>query len=199
MIRELHQGTLVGIINLFSSNKKDFLIILRNEYFNFCGKVMSRFKQKRFLLTVIFLISCSPNKNYIPEDFFGLQLTKRLSGRDAKEFVNNLHFQTVTDLENEIGFYGGKAGNVIIYITHYNTKETAKSNYKKMVMKISPENSVFVKPEYLKIGGIEIYRCFGMGQSHYVFPYNKELFWISVDTHFGKRFVEEYLSYLNGI
>jgi len=148
---------------------------------------------------VIFLFSCSLNSKYLPEDFFGLRLTKKLTGKEAKEFVNNLHFQNVTNLENEIGFYEGKAGNAIIYITHYNTKETTKINYKKMVKKISPENSVFVKPEYLKLGGIEIYRCFGIGQSHYVFPYNKELFWISVDTYFGKKFVKEYLSYLNGI
>jgi len=153
---------------------------------------MSILKQNRFLLVVIFLISCSLNSNYLPEDFFGLRLTKKLTGKDAKEFVNN-----VTNLENEIGFYHEKAGSAIIYITHYNTKETAKSDYEKMVKKISPENSVFIKPEYLKINGMEVYRCFGMGQSHYVFPYNKELFWISVDTHFGKKFVEEYLSYLS--
>jgi hypothetical protein len=157
---------------------------------------MSTLKQNYFLLIVIFLISCSLNSNYLPENFFGLQLTKKLTGKDAKEFVNNLHFQSVTDLENEIGFYGGKAGAAIIYITHYDTKETAKSNYEKMVMKISPENSVFVKPEYLKLSGVEVYRCFGMGQSHYVFPYNKALFWISVDTHFGKKFVEEYLNHI---
>ena len=160
---------------------------------------MSILKQNRFLLVVIFLISCSLNSNYLPEEFFGLRLTKRITGKNAKEFINNLHFQGVTDLENEIGFYDEKTGSAIIYTTHYNTKEAAKSDYKKMVKKISPENSVFIKPEYLKINGIEVYRCFGMGQSHYVFPYNKVLFWILVDTHFGKKFVEEYLSYLSGI
>jgi hypothetical protein len=153
-------------------------------------------KQNRFLLIVILLISCSLNNNYLPEDFFGLRLTKKLTGKDAKEFVNNLHFQNVADLENEIGFYEGSAGIAIIYLTHYNTEEITKSNYKKMVNKIGPENSVFVKPEYLKLGGMEIYRCFGMGQSHYVFPYNKKLFWISADTHFGKKFVEEYLNHI---
>ena len=157
---------------------------------------MSRLKQNRFLLIVILLISCSLNSNYLPEDFFGLQLIKKLTGKEAKEFVNKLHFQNVTDLENEIGFYQGKAGSAIIYITHYNTQEATKSNYNKMVKKISPENSVFVKPEYLNLGGMEIYRCFGMGQSHYVFPYKKELFWISVETHFGKKFIEEYLYHI---
>jgi hypothetical protein len=157
---------------------------------------MSILKQNRFLLVILFLISCSINSKYLPEDFFGLRLTKKLIGTDAKEFVNNLHFQNVSELENEIGFYEGKAGSAIIYITHYNTIETTKDNYKKMVNKIGPENSVFFKPEYLKLGGMEIYRCFGMGQSHYVFPYNKELFWISVDTQFGKKFIEEYLNHI---
>ena len=157
---------------------------------------MSRFKQIHFLLIALFIISCSPDKNYLPEDFFGLHLTKKLTGKVAEEFLNNLHFQNVSELESEIGFYEGKVGRAIIYITHYNTVETTKSNYKKMVMKISPENSVFIKPEYLKLSGMEIYRCFGMGQSHYVFPYKKELFWISVDTHFSKTFVEKYLKYI---
>jgi len=157
---------------------------------------MGILKQKYFLLMVIFLFSCSLNSKYLPEDFFGLRLTKKLIGKEGKEFVNNLHFQSVTDLENEIGFYDGNAGSAIIYITHYKTKEATKSNYKKMVKKISPENSVFVKPEYLNLGEMEVYRCFGMGQSHYVFHYNKELFWISVDTHFGKKFVEEYLNHI---
>jgi hypothetical protein len=162
----------------------------------FLGKVMSRFKQNHLLLIALLLISCSLNKNYLPEDFFGLHLTKKMTGKEAEEFVNNLHFQKVTELENEIGFYKGKAGRAIIYITHYNTLETTKSDYKKMVMKISTENSVFIKPEYIKLSGMEIYRCFGIGQSHYVFPYKKELFWISVDTHLGKKFVEKYLNYI---
>ena len=38
---------------------------------------MSRIKQNRFLLVVIFIISCSLNNNYMPEDFFGLRLTKK--------------------------------------------------------------------------------------------------------------------------
>ena len=157
---------------------------------------MSILKQNRFLLVVIFLISCSLNSNYLHEELFGLQLTKKLTGKDAKEFVNNLHFQSVTDLENEIGFYDGERGAALIYITHYNKKDDAEEDYKRMTEKISPENSVFIKPEYFQLNGMEIYRCFGMGQSHYVFPYNKELFWISVDTHFGKKFVEEYLIHI---
>jgi len=157
---------------------------------------MSGFKQNRFHLIMLFFISCSPNKNYLPEDFFGLHLTKKMIGKDAEAFINNLHFQKVSEMENEIGFYEGKAGRAIIYITHYNNVETTKSYYKKMIMKISPENSVFIKPEYLKMSGMEIYRCFGIGQSHYVFPYKKELFWISVDTHFGKKFFEKYLNFV---
>lgn len=157
---------------------------------------MSRFNLSHYLLIVLFFISCSNNRNYLPEDFFDLHLTKKLGGKEAEDFVNNLHFQKVTNLKSDIGFYEGKAGNSTIYITHYNTEESAINNYKKMVKKISPGNQVFIRPEYLKLVGMEIFRCFGMGQSHYVFPYNKELFWISVDTHWGKKFVENYLNYI---
>ena len=162
----------------------------------FYGKVMSKFKQTHYLLMLLFLVSCSSSINYLPEDFFGLHLTKKLTGKEAEDFVNNLHFQKVANLESDIGFYEGNAGRAIIYITHYNTKESATNNYKKMVEKILPGNQVFIRPEYLKLVGMEIFRCFGMGQSHYVFPYNKELFWISVDTHWGKKFVENYLNYI---
>lgn len=160
---------------------------------------MHTIKQSALLLILLLFISCSVSSDYLPDKFFGLRLVKKFTGSEAKEYVNRLHFQNVTDTENEIGFYEEKAGSAIIYITHYNTSETAKKDYEKMVNKISPENSVFINSEYIKINGLEVYRCFGMGQSHYVFPYNKALFWISVDSHFGRKFVEEYLIHLSNM
>lgn len=167
-----------------------------------CRKKRARLKKKllnsgiTYILLGLLFFSCSAEVNFLPDEFYGLTLTKRFSGKEAKVFVNKLHFEPVTETENEIGFYDGEKGAALIYITHYNKKDAAEEDYKRMTEKISPENSVFIKPEYLQLNGMEIYRCFGMGQSHYVFPYNKELFWISVNTHFGKKFVEEYLSYI---
>jgi hypothetical protein len=153
-------------------------------------------KQILFLLITIFFISCTTRVEYLPKDFFGLRLTKKLTGKEANDFVNKLHLQQVTETENEIGFYEGDKGRALIYVTHYQNPEDTENDYNKMTEKISPRNSVFVGSEYIDINGKKIYRTFGMGQSHYVFYHNKELYWVSVDTHFGLKFVEEYINYI---
>jgi hypothetical protein len=150
------------------------------------------------LLFGLLFFSCSAEVNFLPDEFFDLSLTKKLNGEEAKEFVNKLHFESVTETENEIGFYEGDGGTALIYITHYNIKETVEVDYKLMTEKISPENSVFIGSEYLMLKEKEVFRCFGMGQSHYVFYLGRELFWISVDTHFGKKFVQRYIEFLSG-
>ena len=150
------------------------------------------------LILGLLFLSCSPEVNFLPDEFFGLSLTKKMVGNEAKEFVNKLHFEPVTETKNEIGFYESKKGSALIYITHYNNNGDAKADYKLMTEKISPQNSVFIGAEYLMLNEKEVYRCFGMGQSHYVFYLGKELFWISVDTHFGKEYVKRYIDYLGG-
>ncbi len=150
------------------------------------------------LLLGLLFFSCSTEVNFLPDEFFDLTLTKKLTGEEAKEFVNKLHFESVTETENEIGFYEGEGGTALIYITHYNTEKIAEADYKLMTEKISPENSVFIGSEYLMLKEKKVFRCFGMGQSHYVFYLGKELFWISVDTHFGKKFVQWYIELLSG-
>ena len=65
-----------------------------------------------------------------------------------------------------------------------------------MVEKISPENSVFIYGGQVKDNDIVAYRYFGMGQTHFVFRYEKKLFWISVDTMIAKEFLKSYIKYL---
>lgn len=148
------------------------------------------------LISLFAFLSCSSEKDFLPDEFFGLKLKQKLTGTEAKKFVDNLHFQEVAPEKNEIGFYDSQAGKAVIYITYYSDELTSHSEFKKMVNKISPENSVFINPEFVDIGGKDIYRCFGIGQSHYVFANGKVLYWISVDTNIGRKFIEEYLRYI---
>lgn len=121
-------------------------------------------------------------------------LTRKLSGDDAKSFVDKLHFQNVATTSNEIGFYEGRKGEAIIYISYYENEEAATKDEIRMTKKISPENSVFIMGRYIEINERKIYRTFGMGQTHFVFSQGNALFWISVETNWGKRFIKEYLS-----
>jgi hypothetical protein len=154
-------------------------------------------KEKIILLVLSFFVfSCSVDKNLLPEEFFGLKLKKKLSGIEAKNFVDELHFNEVAPAKNEIGFYESPTGNAIIYITHYDNPSISDYEYEKMINKISPENSVFSDPEFININGKEIYKCYWLGQLHYVFTNNNELFWISIDKHLGVKFLEEYINYI---
>lgn len=121
---------------------------------------------------------------------------KKLAGREATEFINNLHFQAVAAEKNEIGFYEGESGPAIIYVSYYTSNETAAAEGKRMSEKISPENSVFIGGEYLEVSGKAVYRCFGMGQTHFVFTHQKALFWMSVNTMKAKAILAAYLEYL---
>jgi hypothetical protein len=150
-----------------------------------------------FIFIPLLVSSCSRHKNPLPEEFFGLKLQNKLSGNEAKEFIDRLHLREVTPVKNEIGFYAGEAGNAIVYITYYNNSETAGVQEKKMIDVITQDNPVFFGSEFIKINDRDVYRCFGMGQSHFIFSGNNMLFWISVDSHIGRNFIEEYLNYVD--
>jgi hypothetical protein len=149
-----------------------------------------------FSLISILFASCSTNKDYLPEEFWGLKLNRKLTGNEAKDFVDRLHFQNVATEKNEIGFYTGAVGNAIIYLTYYSNEKTAEEDFRKMAEKISPENSVFVNGKFETVDGNQVYSCVGMGQVHYVFYHKNLLFWLSADPNFSRQFFEEYLSFV---
>ncbi len=158
------------------------------KYFNNCTQWFEFF----LVLGIIFLISCSERKENLPNKVGELNLVKTLSGDIAKNYINKLHFQPVTENENLIGFYENLSGNAIVYVTIYKSDKEAQSDFYKMTKKISPENSVFIYPEFFNYENNKIYKCFGMGMTHFVFSFNKKLYWISVDTHLAKSFFEKF-------
>jgi len=141
-------------------------------------------------------LTCNQRADLLPEQFYGCTLTGRLSGDDAKTHVDRLHFQNVTAHSTEIGRYEGPDGPITIYVTTYLNSQQAEEDYHKMTQKISPENSVFIGGEYLKIGEREVYRCFGMGQTHYVIIHRENLIWLSVDTIRANKILDAYLKNL---
>jgi len=144
------------------------------------------------LLAALFCCS-EQQKDLLPHKLLDLALTRRIDGAEAIAFINKLHFQEVAADSNEIAFYEGVSGNAIIYLSHYDKHQTARREWLKMTEKISPENSVFINGEIIEYDGLKAYRCFGMGQVHYVFAINAHLIWISVKTVIGEAFLEAYL------
>ena len=149
-----------------------------------------------FLISAYF-ISCSSPHEYLPPEISGLSLTQKIKGKEAGEYVNRLHFNKVASDKNQIGFYEGTTGKAVIYVTEYMSGEAAVNDYYKMTKKISPGNSIFIGGEFIKLEKRNMYRCYGMGQSHYVFTEDNALFWVSAELQVGEDFVKDYVSYLD--
>lgn len=151
-----------------------------------------------YILIIASLYSCSTStKNFKPANIAGLELKKVISGEEAKEYVDKLHMKSVSPAKNEIAIYEDHRGNAKIYISYYDNRSDAEENERKMTEKISPENSVFLDGKYMDLGDRQVYRCFGMGQSHFVFSEGNTLIWISVESARGRQFVTDYLNLIN--
>lgn len=145
------------------------------------------------ILLVVSIIGCAAEKNYLPVEINSFKLRNKLSGTEAETHIDRLHQGNVASDKNEIGFYMSGVRKMIIYVSYYRNYEIAIGEYEKMINKISHDHSVFINPDYITINDKKIYRCFGLGQSHFVFYNGKQLIWLSVDSHIGKDLVEEYL------
>lgn len=153
---------------------------------------MRRFYFWYIALIVLGYLSCSQLKEPLPEEVNQLSLVKTIKGQEAKDYINKLHFQPVTENENLIGYYENGSGSAIVYVTLYKSNLEAENDFVKMTKKISPENSVFIYPQIFEHKGNQIYKCFGMGMTHFVFVADKKLYWISVDTHLANEFFNEF-------
>ena len=148
------------------------------------------------MLSIIFQ-ACSTKKNYLPDNFSNLVLKKKLTGAAAKSFVNNIHLENVAARENEVGFYEDILGIAIIYVSHYSEVNLAISQYKKMIDRLIPDDSLFNEGTFVKVENKEVYKCFGGGQTHFIFTHETSLFWVSVNRHAGDEFIKNYITYID--
>ena len=146
---------------------------------------------KRLIVPIflLFLCGCNQQTEYLPYEIFGLTQAKKMTGKEASDFVNNLHLQSVTDKRTEIGIYRGEPGTAMIYLTYYSNADEASLNAKQMTDKISSERTPFIMGEYFDTGGKQIYRTFGMGQTHFVFSQDNVLIWLSLGTSWANNFL----------
>ena len=149
------------------------------------------------LLATLLHFCCSREVIYFPSQLMSCHLEKKLTGNEAREWVDKIHGKEVTPPESEIGFYQGEKGPIILYVSGYQTVELAGKEFLRMIEKISPQNSIFTRGSLIELAGTKIYRCFGMGQTHFVFTHQKKLIWLSMNTIQGKEILQSYLDLID--
>lgn len=153
------------------------------------------FKCIIFCALLFTLIHCARRAaDPLPQQVLGFNRTSLLSGEEARRVINRLHNNEVTPQDNKIAGYSGPSGQATIYVTFYTQPGMASKEFRRMTEKISAQNSVFIQGQYLDMAGHRLYRCFGMGQTHYVFFKDRRLYWVAVETTAAKSFIEELLN-----
>jgi hypothetical protein len=147
--------------------------------------------------SAIILSGCSKNINPLPKEIYGLKMDKKLSGKEANEFLSRMHSEEVGSTKNEIGFYSGDHGGATIYISFFEDKLQAQAEEKKMTDDISGGKSVFTNGVVFYIDGHKIFKCSGYSQTHFIFSKENNLYWLTADTEISRKFLSAYYEFLN--
>ncbi|QQS36360.1 MAG: hypothetical protein IPM56_19325 [Ignavibacteriales bacterium] len=124
-------------------------------------------------------------------------MDKKLSGKEAKDFLNRMHAGDVTSAKNEIGFYSGSEGGATIYVSYFDDKYQAQAEEKRMTDKIAKGQTEFTNSGVFYYDGLKIFKCLGYSQSHFVFSKEEKLIWLTADTAIIRKLLAAYLEYLN--
>ena len=156
-------------------------------------------KSKKFLLLhsfIVFLLlsGCSTKQDFLPESNAGLELYKSYTGKEAKNMLDKLHFLDVADGDSKIGFYRSSRGSASVYATIFADGKKAESKFEDMKNKISGGNSIYNSGKMIELNSINIFRCKGLGQTHYTFAVGNTMVWISCDDDPAPEFLQDYLN-----
>lgn len=156
-------------------------------------------KYLKIFLFILLVIGCSKEtKNRFQpfENLNGMKLTKKISGQEAQTMINKLHGKSVTPNVSEVIFYKSEKGEAVLYISGYPDSTGAKNDYYKMVSLIQNGNEVFGHFHEFNIDNQKLSMCLGLGQAHYFFYNNHNLFWLSTNYQIAQSTVVDLLNKL---
>lgn len=146
------------------------------------------------LIILLIISSCSEKPQMLPQSLGELKLEKFLVGKEAKEFINQMHVSgMVAGDKNEIGFYSLDTLKAIIYISKFKSPEIAKQKLEQMLIKIAHGGTPFALHNQFIIENRDIYLIFGMGQAHYIYTDKNELIWLSADFPISLKVLHSFL------
>jgi hypothetical protein len=117
----------------------------------------------------------------LPESLGRLNLEHAITGDEASREIERLHARAVGPRRNAIGDYRGAAGNATLYVSRYDSASAARADGHRMAEGIERGNPVFAHYQVREMDGVRVSMCLGMGQAHFFFFRNAELYWLAAD------------------
>jgi len=151
------------------------------------------------MLIVIGLIGCSggvKNQTPLPNSIEGMQLKKVYTGNQALEMVKQLHQKPVTSQDTYVGEYEGKEYNAKMYITEYQSPDSAVATLEQMAgAMMNPHGDGasamgFQHVRKLDKYGAHVYMALQGSRAHYFYVQGNKLYWLDIDPHVAMSAME---------
>ena len=126
-------------------------------------------------------IGTPAHTNYLPKTIGDLSLFNVIQNQEAASIIDKMHGKTLDDCKNYIAHYGSDPLKNILYVSVYENAETAKTNLKRMAMKMANGSSVFSPLTHTKMGDTVYFETEGMGLKHYFYRTDNILIWWQVE------------------
>lgn len=163
-------------------------------------RLSSFYKRKRIALIAGILIPVSvivfivlPNHRTIglPKSILQLRLIEEIRDKQAQEIVDAMHNKSVTPDENVIGTYFSTDGSAKLYVSFYESRTIAMEQFEMMINLMRLEKNTFSHFQELQVQNEKVCFCLGLGQAHYFFLHEKELYWWAVDLQIAQSSMQE--------
>jgi hypothetical protein len=132
----------------------------------------------------------------LPATLADMQLKKTISGIEANKMIFGMHGKaTGPNSDSLIGYYGAEGPKNALYLTAFENKDLAQQALDKMVEKMANSSFGFSLPQSEKHGSDVIYRCNGMGLSHFFYRHENLLLWLQVEKDKAAAGLEDLLAH----
>jgi hypothetical protein len=149
------------------------------------------------VFVLVFLLMPHRPTFVLPQSILQLHLTEEIRGKQAQEIVDRMHTKSVTPNENVIGTYFSTDGGAKLYVSLYDSRTIAQGQFEKMGDLIRKDGGAFSHFRELQVHNKKVYLCLGLGQAHYVFLHEKELYWWAVDLQIAHASMQELVRIVN--
>jgi hypothetical protein len=140
---------------------------------------------------IVILLMPSYRTIDLPKSILQLRLTAEIRGKQAQEIVDAMHKKSVTPDENVIGTYFSTDGSAKLYVFLYDSRTIAEEQFRKMIDLMRLEKGAFSNFRELQVKNEKVYLFLGLGQAHYFFLLEKDIYWWAVDLQIAQASMQE--------
>lgn len=157
-------------------------------------------KRKRIALIAGVLIPVSvivillmPNHQslVLPQSILQLRLTEEIRGKQAQEIVNRMYNISVTPDENVVGTYFCTDGGAKLSVSLYDSRIIAEGKFEKIGDFIRKGGGDFTHFKEIQVQRTKVYTCLGLGQAHFFFLHEKNIYWWAADLQIAQASMQE--------